>query len=101
MLVSFVLVLPTLIRMEDQVSVIRDLLKCLVEHVHDLPKMRPLAYVVTYDLAVIHIQDRRQIQFLSKQREFCYVCRPLLVWRISVEVSVDQVRSDFSYLALV
>ena len=88
LLVLFVLVLPALVRMENQVCFGRDLCKRLVQHGGYHAEYRMIRYGVTDQIAASQIKDGREIELLSKQTELCHIGDPLLVRLFGVEVPV-------------
>ena len=87
-LVLLVLILPTLIRVENQTCSGRDLCKRLVQHGGYHAECRTIRYGVTDQIAAAQIKDGREIELLSKQTELCHIGDPLLVWLFGAEVPV-------------
>ena len=87
--------------MEDQPCSIWYNLKCLFQHGNDHAQYRPVRDGITDQVAVVQIQNGREIHLLSKQTELGYVGHPFLVWLFRIEVPVQQIRSNFSHFTLV
>ena len=87
-MVLFVLVLPALVRMENQVCFGLDLCKRLVQHGGYHAEYRMIRYGVTDQIAAVQIENRGQIELLSKQTELCHIGDPLLVRLFGAEVPV-------------
>ena len=88
LLVLFVLVLPALVRMENEVCSVRNFCKCLVQHGCHHAEHRVIRYGIADQIAAVQIENWRQIQFLAKQTELCHIGDPLLVWLFGAEVPV-------------
>ena len=95
------LVLPALIGMKDQIGSIWYLLKSLVQHGCHHAQNRPVRDCIADQIAAVQVENRREIQFLSEQAEFCLIGNPLLVRLFSMKVSVQQIWSDFANFTLV
>ena len=78
-LILLVLVLPALVRMENQVCSGRDLCKRLVQHGGYHAEYRTIRYGVTDQIAAVQIENRGQIELLSKQTELRHIRDPLLI----------------------
>ena len=89
LLVLFVLVLPALIGMENEVCSIRNFCKCLVQHGRHHAEHRTIRYGVTDQIAAAQIKDGREIELLSKQTELCHIGDPLLVRPVRMEVPIQ------------
>ena len=100
-LVLLVLVLPALIRMENQPCSIWYSLKRLLQHGSYHAQYWPVRDGIANQITVVQIQNGREIHLLSKQTELSYVGRPFLVWLFRIEVPVQQIRSNFSHFTLV
>ena len=100
-LVLLVLVLPALVRVENQLRSVWYGFKSLVQHRSYHTQNGPLGDRIAHQIAVVQIQDGREIQFLAEQAEFRHICDPLLAWLFGKEVTVQQVRRDLSDLAFV
>ena len=87
-LILFMLVLPALIRMENEVCSVRNFCKRLVQHGGYHAEYRTIRYGVTDQIAAVQIKDGREIELLSKQTELCHIGDPLLVWLFGAEVPV-------------
>ena len=100
-LVLLVLILPTLIRVENQACSGRDLCKRLVQHGGYHAEYRMIRYGVTDQIAAAQIKDGREIELLSKQTELCHIGDPLLVRLFGAEVPIQQIRCDFAHFSLI
>ena len=100
-LVLLVLVVPALVRMEDQLRSVWYGFKSLAQHRSYHTQDGPLRDRIAYQIAVMQIQDGREIQFPAKQAEFRHIRSPLLVGPFSKEVTVQQIRRGLSHLAFV
>ena len=49
----------------------------------------------------MQIQDRREIQPLTKQAELCYIGDPLLIWLFSIEIPIQQIGHNFAHFSLI
>ena len=87
-LVLFVLILPALIGMENQIGSIRNLLKSLIQHSRNHTQNRTVRDGIADQIAAAQIKDGREIELLSKQTELCHVGDPLLIRLLGMEVSV-------------
>ena len=87
-LILFMLVLPALVRMENEVCSVWNFCKCLVQHGCHHAEHRAIRYGIADQIAAVQIENWRQIQFLAKQTELCHIGDPLLVWLFGAEVPV-------------
>ena len=95
------LILPSLIRVENESCVIWYLFKCFIKHIHNLPQYWMFADGVADDFSIIHIQYRRQIKFFSKQAEFCDISCLFLIWHICFKITLNDVWCNLSGLSSV
>ena len=100
-LVLFVLVLPALVRMKDQIGPIRYLLKRLVQHSCYHAQNRPVRGRIADEITAVQVKNGREVQFLSKQAELCHIRYPLLVRLLGMEVPVQQIWRDLTNLTFV
>ena len=100
-LIPPVLILPALIRMENQVCSGRDLCKRLVQHGGYHAEYRTIRYGVTDQIAAAQIKDGREIELLSKQTELGHIGDPLLVRLFGAEVPVQQIWRNFAHFSLI
>ena len=56
---------------------------------------------VAYKILAAQIENWRQVQLLAEQGELCHVRDPFLVWLLSIEVPIQEIRSNLSNFALV
>ena len=75
------LVLPPLIAMEDEALKASAPVEGPLQHLGRLIEIRVPGYAVGDDLAIVHVQDRGQIQFAGGYVELGDVRRPFLVAR--------------------
>ena len=61
----------------------------------------PVRDGIADQITVVQIQNGREIHLLAKQTELGYIGHPFLVWFFRIEVSVQQIRSDFSHFSFV
>ena len=87
--------------MEDQSCSIWDSLKCFLQHGSYHAQYWPVRDGIADQIAVVQIQNRREIYFPSKQTELGYVGHPLLVWLFRIEVPIQQIGGNFPYFTLV
>ena len=99
--VLFVLVLPALVGMQDQLTSIRDLFKNLFHHSRYHTQNRPFRDGIADQIPVVQIKGRRKIEFLTKQADRRYICDPLLVRLFGMEVPVQQIWLNFANFAFV
>ena len=78
-LVLLVLILPALVRVKDQPCSVRYGLKSFLQHGSYHTQNRSFGDRIAYQIAVMQIQDGREIQFLAKQAEFRHICNSFLV----------------------
>ena len=88
LLVLFVLVLPALVRMKNQVCFGRDLCKRLVQHGGYHAEYRTIRYGVADQIAAAQIENRGQIELFSKQAELRHIRDPFLIRLFGAEVPV-------------
>ena len=100
-LILFVLVLPTLVRMKNQIGSIRYLLKSLVQHGRYHAQYWSVRDRIADQIAAMQIKNGREIEFLSKQTELCHIGNPLLVRLFGMEVPVQQVWCNLPNFTLV
>ena len=85
-LVLLVLILPTLIRVENQACSGRDLCKRLVKHGGYHAEYRTIRYGVTDQIATVQIENRGQIELFSKQAELRHIRDPFLIRLFGMEI---------------
>ena len=85
LLVLFVLLLPVLVRMENQVCSDRDLCKRLVQHGGYHAEYRTIRNSIADQIAAVQIENRGQIELFSEQAKLrlTKVCQPMLSIRCS------------------
>ena len=88
LLVLFVLVLPALVRMENQVCFGRDLLKSLIQHGGYHAEYRTIRDGVTDQIAAAQIENRGQIELFSEQTELCRIRGPFLIRLFGMEIPI-------------
>ena len=86
LMVEFHLILPSLVAVEDQPLQTPMLGEGLTQHVDRLREIRAPRHVERDYLSVVHVQDRRQVQFAGGYVELRDVRRPFLVARGGREV---------------
>ena len=101
LLVMLVLVLPALIGMKNQSRTVWDCVKSFLQHGSDHTEHRMLRDRAAYKILAAQIENWRQVQLLAEQGELCHVCDPFLVWLLSIEVPIQEIRSNLSNFALV
>ena len=87
-LILLVLVLPALVRMENQVCSGRDLCKRLVQHGGYHAEYRTIRYGVTDQIAAAQIKDGREIELFSKQTELRHIRDPFLIRLFGMEIPI-------------
>lgn len=87
-LVLLVLILPTLIRVENQACSGRDLCKRLVQHGGYHAEYRMIRYGVTDQIAAAQIENRGQVELLSKQAELRHIRDPFLIRLFGMEIPI-------------
>ena len=87
-LVLLVLILPTLIRVENQVCSGRDLCKRLVKHGGYHAEYRTIRYGITDQIATVQIENRGQIELFSKQAELRHIRDPFLIRLFGMEIPI-------------
>ena len=87
-MVLFVLVLPALVRMENQVCFGRDLLKSLIQHGGYHAEYRTIRDGVTDQIAAAQIENRGQIELFSEQTELCHIRDPFLIRLFGMEIPI-------------
>ena len=100
-LILLVLVLPALVRMKDQPSSIRYLLKSLIQHSRNHTQNRTVGDGIADQIAAAQIKDGREIELLSKQTELCHIRDPFLIRLVRVEIPIQQIGHDFAHFSLV
>lgn len=100
-LILLVLVLPPLNRVQDQIRIIRNFLKRLVQHGCHHAQHRPLRDRVADQIAAMQIKNGRKIQLFSEQAEFCDIGDPFLIRLVGMEIPIQQIRRDFTNFTLV
>lgn len=100
-LVLLVQVLLALIRMKDQICVIGNFLKSLVQHGCRHAQRWPIRNRITDQVAAAQIEDRRKVQLLPEQAELRHIRAPLLVWLLGVKIPIQQIRRSFARFSLV
>ena len=85
--------------MQDQLAVIRDLLKSILEHVCDLVEVWTPGQGIADDLTIEEIHDGGKIQFLPQQFELGDVGCPFQVGFFSLEITLQEVGSNLPHLA--
>lgn len=93
------LVLPALVRMQNQICMIWYFRKCFFKHVCCLCKVRMAAQIIRNDFSIVKINNWRQIQFYAEQCKFRNIGDPLLIWLICLEITLKKIRrnpADFS-----
>ncbi len=88
LLVLLVLVLPALVRVENQSGTIRYGCKSFVEHGCYHAQHRSVRDGIADQIPIVQIQDGRKIELLAKQTELRHIGDPLLVWPFCMEVPV-------------
>ena len=83
--------LPALVGMKDKIGSIRYPFKGLIQHSRYQTQDRSVRDRIGDQIAAAQIKNRRKIQFLSEQTEFCYIGNPLLVRLFGMKVSVQQI----------
>lgn len=86
-LISSVLIVPTLARMEDEVCAVWYLCKSLFQHFCYHWQHRMLINCVAYDITTKQIENGRLVQFLPKQAKLRHICDPLQI-RLSIFMEV-------------
>ena len=100
-LVNRMLVVPPLIRVQNQ-SLPGTLLRiCPVQHVHYHLQVRMVRDCVADYLAVIHVEYRRQVALVHADVYLSHVGSPFPVGGLCVEVPLEPVRGGLADLALV
>ena len=91
-LVGFHLILPALIRMQNQiVNLIWQLLKSALQHIRDLFEVWMAAQIVADNFAIEQIKNWRQVEFLVVHFELGNICDPFSIWLVCLEVPFQQV----------
>ena len=88
LLVLFVLVLPALVRMENQVCSGRDICKRLIQHGGYHAEYRTIRYGITDQIAAVHIENRGQLELFSKQAELRHIRDPFLIRLFGMEIPI-------------
>ena len=102
LLVLLVLVLPALVRVENQLlSPSGYGFKRLLQHGSYHAQNRSVRDGIADQITVVQIQNWREIQLLTKQTELCHIGDPLLVWLFGIEVPVQQIWRNFAHFSLV
>jgi hypothetical protein len=70
----------------------------LIQHGLNHGEVRPLACLPGNDLAVVQIQNGRQIQFLAADVELGHVRDPLLIRFAGFELALEQIRGYAPHL---
>lgn len=99
--VAVVLVLPSLIRMENKAVKTVEPCKRFIQHIVYLFQIWIPGDIVWYYLAVEHIQYRRKIKFDGTDIYLCYICRPFAVWGFCRKISVYYVWGNLANLTFV
>ena len=100
-LVQLVLVLPALVRVENETYPVWYGCKSFVEHRCYHTQNRSLRDGIADQIPVVQIQNGRKIEFLAKQAELCHISDPLLVWLFRMEVSIQQIGRNLSHFSFV
>jgi len=82
------LVLPALVRMENQVCSGRDLCKRLIQHGGYHAEYRTIRYGITDQIAAVQIENRGQIELFSKQAELRHIRDPFLIRLFGMEIPI-------------
>ena len=88
LLVLFVLVLPTLVRMENQVCSGRNFCKRLVQHGGYHAEYRTVRDGIADQIAAAQIKDGREIELLSEQAKLRHIGDPLLVRLFGMKIPI-------------
>ncbi len=88
LLVLFMLVLPALVRMENQVCSGRDLCKRLIQHGGYHAEYRTIRYGITDQIAAVQIENRGQIELFSEQAKLRHIGDPLLVRLFGMKIPI-------------
>ena len=86
LMIGFHLVLPSLVAVEDQPLQVPVLGEGFPQHVERLGEIGAPRHVERDDLAIVHVQDRGEVQFAGGYVELGYVGRPFLVSRGGREI---------------
>lgn len=89
--IRFHLVMPALIRMQDQISMLRNYMERFLQHIDDQSKVWRMRERITNDLAIEEVEDRRQIERLTKQLELGDIGGPFHIGLGCFEVALQQV----------
>ncbi len=65
LLVDFHLILPALIRMQDQFAIVRDFTEGILQHCSDLVEVWTLGQGITDDLTIEEVHDGGKIEFFA------------------------------------
>ena len=87
-LILLVLVLPALVRMENQVCSGRDLCKRLVQHGGYHAEYRTIRYGVTDQIAAVQIEAGRELELFSKQAKLRHIRDPFLIRLFGMEIPI-------------
>ena len=93
--------IASLDRNEESVRTVWDCVKSFLQHGSDHTEHRMLRDRVAYKILAAQIENWRQVQLLAEQGELCHVSDPFLVWLLSIEVPIQEIRSNPSNFALV
>ena len=83
-----VLVLPALVRMENQVCSGRNLRKRFVQHTGYHAEYRTLGDGIADQIAAVQIENRGQIELFSKQAELRHIRDPFLIRLFGMEIPI-------------
>ena len=100
-LVELVLVLPTLIGVQDRFCPRGQNGNRLFYHGGDHGKDGAIRDGVSYQIGRVQIKNRREIKLLAKESKLGDVSNPLLVRSSSMEVSLQQIGRHLAHFALV
>ena len=101
LLVDCVLVVPPLIRVQNQPLPNTLFGVCPVQHVHYHLQVRVVRDCVADYFAVVHVEYRRQVALVRSDVYLRHVGCPLPVGRLRVEVPLEPVRRSLADLSLV
>ena len=79
----------------------RGLHKCFIQHGDYCGEHRSVRNGIADNISAVQVKDWGEIELLPKETKFGNVSHPLLVWLVSLKISVQSVGSNFPNLPLV
>ena len=87
-LIPPVLILPALVRVKNQICSVRYLCKRLVQHGGHHAEHRAIRYGIADQSAAVQIENRGQVELLSKQAELRHIRDPFLIRLFGMEIPI-------------